>query len=260
MKIYLDYIFFINFLFDFLLLLSVKIILRRNVKLKRIFLGSLIGGLSIFTLFLKINSIELFLIKIIISILMCITSFSFKNIKYLIKNISYLYLVSIVLGGALYFLNIEFSYNHTGLIFYHNGLSINIVVLVIISPIIIYTYIKQSLNLKDNYAYYHNVKIKYNNQILNLVGYLDTGNKLKDPVTKIPIIIIEEKKIQNILHYQIVPYHTISGDDFLKCIKPDEIIIDKSKINKKVLIGLSKKINMEGVECILNTTLININD
>ena len=66
MKIYLDLLFFLNFGFDFILLLVVSIILRRNVSLTRIVLGGLIGGLSIFILFLKINSFELFILKILI--------------------------------------------------------------------------------------------------------------------------------------------------------------------------------------------------
>ena len=129
MKIYLDYVFFLNFMFDFILLLCVKIILKRNVKIKRIFISSFIGALTIFTLFIKINSLELFVLKFLISIIMCLVAFSYKNVEYTIKNVSYLYMVSILLGGALYLINIEFSYNHSGLLFYHNGLIILIFVL-----------------------------------------------------------------------------------------------------------------------------------
>ena len=109
MKVYLDYVFFLNFSFDFLLLLTVSIILRRNIPIKRIILGALVGGISIFLSFIKLNSIQLFLFKLIISILMIIVPFSYKNIRYTIKNISYLYLSSIVFGGALNLLNIQFS-------------------------------------------------------------------------------------------------------------------------------------------------------
>ena len=70
MKIYLDLVFFINFVFDFLLLLTVNIILKRNISIFRILIGSIIGGISIFLLFIKLNSITLFLFKLIISILM----------------------------------------------------------------------------------------------------------------------------------------------------------------------------------------------
>ncbi len=256
MKIYLDYIFLINFIFDFLLLLSVTIILRRNIKISKIALGSLIGGLSIFSLFIKINSIQLFLLKIIISILMVITTFGFKNMYYTFKNLLFLYMSSMLLGGALYFLNIQFSYNHEGLIFYHNGLSINVLALIILSPIIIYTYLKQLKDLKINYSNYYKVDIKYKNKIIKLNAFLDTGNKLYDPITNIPIIVAKEKDFNNIDTFTLIPYSTINGSSVIKCIKPDEIKINNKIITKKVRIGLVKKIDMEGVGCILNPTVI----
>ena len=86
MKIYLDKVFFLNFAFDFILLLTVSILLRRNVKIKKIMLGALIGGLSIFVLFIRVNSFELFLIKLLISIFMILISFGYKSIKYTCKK------------------------------------------------------------------------------------------------------------------------------------------------------------------------------
>ena len=144
MKLYLDLIFFLNFSFDFILLYTVKKILRRNTKIKRLVLAAFIGALSIFLLFLKTNNFILFLFKIFISIIMIIISFSYKDIHYTFKNLIYLYIVSIVLGGSLYFLNCSFSYKNEGIIFYHNGLSINVIVLFMIAPFILYTYIKES--------------------------------------------------------------------------------------------------------------------
>ena len=131
MKLYLDVIFFLNFAFDFILLMATSMILRRNVKIRRLLLGGLVGGMSIFILFLKINSFELFLLKIIISIVMVLTTFNFKDVRYTLKNLYYLYTVSIILGGFLYFLNVQFSYKQEGLIFYFSGLSVNYVLLMI---------------------------------------------------------------------------------------------------------------------------------
>ena len=116
MKIYIDLILLLNFGFDFLLLLSVSTILRRNTEIYKLLLGAFIGSISVLTLFIKITSLELFMLKIIISILMCLISFKYKNIKYTLKNILYLYISSIVLGGALYLLNIEFTYKNQGII------------------------------------------------------------------------------------------------------------------------------------------------
>ena len=158
MKVYLDVIFLINFLFDFLLLTATSLLLKRNVKFVNILLGSLVGALSIFVLFIQINSFELFIIKVIISLLMVLITFKYKNIRYTLKNIFYLYSTSMVLGGVLYYLNVEFSYKQEGLVFYHDGLSINFIFLIIFSPVIVYAYVKQIKKLKNNYNNYYNCK------------------------------------------------------------------------------------------------------
>ena len=68
---------------------------------------------------------------------------------------------SIILGGFLYFFNIQFSYKNNGLVFYHDKLSINFIVLILLSPLITYTYIKQCKSLKNNYNYYYKIEIYY---------------------------------------------------------------------------------------------------
>ena len=258
MKIYLDIVLLINFGFDFLLLLSVSLILRRNVKLYKLLIGAFIGSISILTLFMKINSLELFIIKIIISILMCISAFNYKNLKYTMKNIIFLYISSIVLGGALYLLNIELSYKNQGIIFYKNKLSINFIILLISTPIILYIYIKESKNLKNNYSNYHKVEIKINNETIKCTRYIDTGNKLKDPYKKRPIILmnnnyLEKKDINKI----IVPAHTIIGTQLIECIKINNLKIDDNEIKKEVLLGfIKRKIKIDGIECLLNNEIM----
>ena len=257
MKIYLDLIFFLNFSFDFLLLLTVSIILKRNIKIIKLITSSIIGSLSTFLLLININSFELFIFKIIISIIMVLISFDYKNISYTIKNVLYLYLVSIILGGFLYYLNISFSYKSEGLIFYHNGFSINYIFLIIISPIILYFYIKENKDLKNNYSLYHKLDIYYKGKLIKLNSYLDTGNRLKDPYFNLPIIIINKDFIEDIDNYILVPYSTISNHSMLKCFKVDKILIDGNILKKEVLIGLSpKKIKMEGIDSIIGGEII----
>ena len=70
MTVYVDLVFFINFIMDFYILSGVKFILKKKTKFVRIILGSLIGSLSLLILFFDISMIVLNLFKIIISILM----------------------------------------------------------------------------------------------------------------------------------------------------------------------------------------------
>ncbi len=259
--IYIDLIIILNMLIDILLLFCVAIILRRQTTFKRLLISSLVGSLTIFILFLNVNNFFIFLVKIIVSFLMVIIAFKFRNLKYTIRNMFYLYTSSIVLGGFLYLLNIEFSYKHNGLVYYNNGLSVNFIVLLIISPLIIYIYIKQARNLKNNYSNYYNVDIYLKDgRVLPMTAFLDTGNHLTDPYKNRPIILVNKKYLQfnyrenNIL---LVPYDTINNHGLLKCIIPDQIYIDKVGIKTNFLVGISEEeIKIDGVDCILHTKLM----
>ena len=256
MKIYLDLVLLLNFTFDFLLLMSVSLLLRRNNKFFKIILGSLIGSLSILFLFVKITSLQLFLLKIAISIVMVLITFGYRNIKYTIRNLGYLYMASIILGGFLYFLNLEFSYKHEGIIFFHNGLSINYIFLLIFSPIILYIYIKQGIKLKKTYTNYYKIKLNLNGRKLNWIGYLDTGNNLVDPIKKRPIILVNPGLIKEIPDYFLVPYQSSSNLSTLKCFKVNQIEIEKIGIKKNIVIGImNKEICIDGVDCLLNNRL-----
>ncbi len=242
MKVYIDLVFLINFYLDFLIIIITSITLKKNAKLKRILLGSLVGSLSLIFLFININNYLLFFIKFIIAVLINIVVFGYKDLKSTLENISYFYMISIILGGFCYYLNIEL-----------NGFNNKTYFLLIISPIILYIYYRQTIFFKNTRSLIHKVKIVFNDQVLDLNGYIDTGNKLYDPVTKKGVIIIN-KKLVNLNDKKIlyVPYYSVNNKGIIKCLKPQYIEIDGIKKNN-YLVGLSdKKFNIMGVECLLH--------
>lgn len=261
MTVYLDLVILLNFGFDLLLLFAVAIVLRRSSTLMRLVLGALVGSITIISMFVEFSSIGLFLVKILISVIMCIITFGFRDLKYTLNNLFYLYTSSILLGGFLYLLNLEFSYKNEGLLFYYNGLSINVIILIILSPIIIYAYIKQGKNLRNNYSNYYNIDIYLkNDEVINATAFLDTGNKLEDPYKKRPIILLNNNKIK--IDYELhklllVPYESLNNHGLLKCIIPDKVFIEGVGFRDNFLIGISnEEIKIDGVDCILNPRLM----
>ena len=255
MKIYLDLVMMLNFIIDFLLLMTVSIILKRKTSINRLLIGSFIGGLSILFLFININSIELFIYKLIISILMTIIAFKYNNFKYTLTNISYLYMCSIILGGFLYLLNLEFSLKHIGIVFINNGLSINFIFLILISPVILYFYIKQTKKLKYEYSNYYNIKIIINKKEYNHIGYMDTGNTLRDSLTgKIVILIDKRKVLFDIISFRLIPYTSVRNG-LLKVVKIDKLIFEDNTY-KNVLLGIIDNVSIDGVDVILNRYLM----
>ncbi len=254
MILYLDLIFLINIWFDFLLLITTSLLLKRNIKFKRLIFGSLIGGITIFILFFKLNNFLLFLFKFVVSILMILVTFSFKNLKYTLSNLSYFYLTSIILGGGMYLLSDSFSYSSNGLLLYKNN-SLSYIILILLSPLIIIFYIKETKKLKDNYSNYHKVDIVYKKKVYHLNGYLDTGNNLYDPYKNRGIILVNLKLDYDIENIIYTPYETLNHKSVVKCLKPDTIYIDKKEF-KNYLIGLSNdKFQIDGVDCILHSKM-----
>lgn len=246
MIVYIDLVCIINFIYDFLILLTVSFTLKRNRKIYYYILSSLIGVLSIFLLFLKINNIILFLLKILISIIMVIVAFGYKSIKYTISNIIYFYMTSIILAGFLYLIKGNSS-----------NFNLNYIVLLIIGPIILFIYYKSNKKLKNTYSDYYKIKIVFDNVEYNLVSFYDNGNILKDPISRKSIIIVENsrlEKIYNIRSPVYVPVITVKGTHLMKCFKPSYIILNDKKIYN-YLIGESSIKFSDGVECLLNKSL-----
>ncbi len=260
MKIYLDLVFLLNFAYDLLLLMTIDITLKRHMHLKRLVLASLLGALSLIILFLPFNKVILFILKILVSILMVLIAFKYKNIKYTFTNLLYLYMCSVILGGFLYLLDIEFSYKKDGLIFYFDGLSINYILLLIIAPVILGLYIYEHIKYKVTYNFNCKLEIVFTNgKTLFCNGFIDSGNKLKDPITKKYVIIMSKKLLSsyiNIRSPMYVPYKSLNKYGLLECFKIKYLKVNNS-IYTNYLVGISNdEFNLNGADVLLNYNLL----
>ena len=247
MTIYLDLLFLLNFIYDLLLLLTVSVTLKRNTKFKRILLGSFFGAISTFIILIPLNKYLLLILKILTSVIMLIITYSFKNIKYFFNNLLYLYMTSVILAGFLYFLKLEFN-------------NLSYLISLSIAPLILYLYINEQKKLKEIVNYYKKVIVTFkNNKTLSLNGFIDSGNKLKDPITGKYIILINKKTLKGIYNIRspmYVPIKTINKRSLLPCISIKNIMIDNKTYNN-YLLGISDTFNgFDNINCLLNYHLL----
>lgn len=241
MVIYIDLLFLLNFIYDYLILTTLNIVLKRNTNVIRKTLSSLIGEISILFLILNFNYLVLIAFKIILAVVMNIICFKYKSIKYTFNNILYFYMISTIIAGFIYFLYLR---------------NINYIIIMFLVPIVLIIFIFTQ-NKKLRYQNYYNAVITLNNNhTINVSAYLDTGNNLIDPISHKKIIIVDKKLINfNIKKFIYVPIKVLNNHSLLKCIKIKHIKVE-NKIIKDVLLGISNdNINIDGVNCLLNNYL-----
>lgn len=231
MNIYYEEVFILNFLLDFMILYGTKRILKRNNKLIRVVIGSIVGSFTTFLLFINISNLLLLILKIIISLILVLIVFGKRNI---IKNTMYFYILSIIIGGSAYLLDIN-----------------NKFFLVISSFIVISILIREFILYKEIYPNKYLVTIIINKKKYCLEGFIDTGNRLVDPISKKSIILVNLNIDSERCIY--VPYKALNCTGIIKCIKPDKIIVGDKEID--CLVGISKdKFSLEE-NCILPNKL-----
>lgn len=270
MTIYLDIVFFENFILNYIIILSTAIISKSKIKLTSIMLSSTIGGIfSILNYLMNINSLENMILKIIISILMMLIAFNDYKIKKLIKQLLFFYLVSFTFGGIAFMLlffikpqNIIMKSNHlVGT--YPIKITILAGILGFVVIFLIEKIIKDRLNKKSMIC---DLEIFYDGKIRKIKTMIDTGNLLKEPISKNDVIIVEKESLEgivskdilenikyilkgkwiqekNIYSYKIklIPFSSLGNDNgLLLGFKPDYVKIysDDEITRNDVLIGI----------------------
>lgn len=256
LKIYLDYVFLINFLFDFILLLGISIVLKRSVSKLRLFFGSLFGGLSFFIILFNISSTVFFFLKMILAILMIIITFSYKDFKYTLNNFIYLIILSVLMGGFLHLVNIEIGYSHVGMLFFTNGKSLNLLLLIFMALLVVIIYSKYIRKVKRDDKNKYLTTLFIDKKELKLTGFLDTGNELM--YFGKPVLILNKNISLNLDNKEIlyIPFTTLNSNGVMKCIKLEKIFIEEKGFFENIYLAISNdKFHLKDTDIILNINL-----
>ena len=237
--VYIEDIFILNFIIDYILLITCASLLKINIRKYRIIISCFIGESSMISIFVNLSNMLLLLLKIVICILMIIISYGYNDIKTFIKNIVYYYILNFFLGGLLFY-------------FKNNGL-IKYIYFLLLIPIFMKVYKYFSYNLKNILNVKYKVTIYLNNgKTLYLNGYMDSGNSLIEPYGNRKVIIINKKIKEN---YYFVPYNTIDNYSLIKCFNPKKVYIDGIGERNDISVGVVNK-KFIGFNCLLNYKLL----
>ncbi|ACM59899.1 stage II sporulation protein GA (sporulation sigma-E factor processing peptidase) [Caldicellulosiruptor bescii] len=262
MIIYADIYILENLVINYFILLATSYLLKANVNSFKILLVSILGAFySLFQFYQPLQLLYSPIGKIIVSAFFVYLTFSPKNFYGFIRQFLSFYLVTIMFGGMGFFL----YYISENSIEYSVQLKLKNVLLALGISLIVF---KLSYELiikkvyKDSLIRY--IRFKINQLEYSCVGYIDTGNNLKEPFSGKPVVIVEKKllgmeeeakdisskdleKLQKTFGSRIVliPYNSIGQEHgVLVGVIPDEFYVSENKntwVRKDVAIALYDK-------------------
>ena len=226
MTIYVDVVLMENLIMNYIILLATGLVLKLKIKHIRLLFGSLLGAIySIvtYTGILKIYSN--FILKIILSIIIVYIAYNPQTVKKLSKELLFFYLISFVFGGAafalIYIVKPQDILMKNGLFLGTYPLKTIILATIIAFFIIVtaFTIIRKKLTKKD---IIYKIEVKINNKLIQAEALIDTGNMLKEPITNLPVVVIEHTLLYDCIPKEILNHlEDIIGGDFEKI--PEEI-------------------------------------
>ena len=186
MTIYIDVILLENMFMNSIIIIATCIILRSKIHLLRILLSSFIG--SIYAILTYITNIDKsFILKIILSLVIVLLAFKPQSRKSFLKHLIIFYLTSFTFGGAAF-----------ALIYLINPIKIEPVKIALIGGILGFTILVYSFKNIQSVFSRKNLYCKIRICKKEITAIIDTGNLLKEPITRMPVIIIEKTKLQEI--------------------------------------------------------------
>lgn len=207
--VYIDVLFAENIAINFLILSATSYISRIKTSVIALLGGACIGATYVVAILLP--DMEVYygvLAKLVLSFVMIAVSFWPEKIKDFLKLLLYFYLVSFAFGGVVlgsfYFLNSKEGMIENG-IYGISGFTLrNIMISIVIGYIIVriaWDTIRAKA-IKAEITVELCIELMQNKVWINAL--IDTGNSLKDPISELPVIVVEFRAIKAIIPKEII--------------------------------------------------------
>ncbi|WP_310604782.1 sigma-E processing peptidase SpoIIGA [Anaerosporobacter sp.] len=221
LEVYIDLIFGVNLIMDYLILVFMKKLVKKNSKKRRMLLAAVLGGLgaclSIMVPMFRLG-VAMMLFGVVLAGCMLRIAFHYKTMKALIKDILVYYAITFLLGGIMNYL-----YYYTSAGYYitefirilpSKALGFGyLLAFFAVAGSFIYLIKKFYLQMKGTRELFYNVELVFGEKKIICRGFLDTGNHLREPISRKPVIVADVEGIKEILPEELTQYaKELTGD------------------------------------------------
>ncbi len=284
--IYIDVLFGVNMFVHYFLLLACSKICKCNAKFLRLFLGSLVATLFTAVIFLPEIHWTLSLVtRLIISGVVTLVTFGFSSKSKYFSRLFCFYSVSFGYAGIV--LGLWMLMKPKGVLINNGAVYIDISPYVLLASfcvgyfclLLLRKYFGTDISKGDIFK----MKIFFGEKSAEIFVLYDTGNKLKDMFSDLPVAVVNYEKVKNFLpeearicfagnvgenlpknkelskRFRVIPYHVIGGAGVLPALKCDKAELYKN--HKKIwenncIIGISKEEFEDEVDGIIGEDFI----
>lgn len=232
LEVYWDVLVLENLVINYLILLVTSKFARARVSTLRLLLGSIIGALYVGVIILQpdLKVYYTTIAKILLSMFIVAVTFSPRKVLQFIRVLAIFYISTFIFAGAAFaflFFNQQGGFVRNGIVcvFGQSQWSLMVTSIITVGIIIkIFWEVIQSKITKEGLLV--PVKISFDNRAIDLSALIDTGNSLRDPLTNIPVMVVEFKALQELLPQEIKSIFDGAQEEDLNYVTT---IISKSK-------------------------------
>ncbi|WP_435368221.1 sigma-E processing peptidase SpoIIGA [Paenibacillus polysaccharolyticus] len=281
--VYVDLIFLTNLCIDGALIGLTAWMRQTKLVWWRWLLSAIVGALYVVMMFVpQFDFLFTFLIKFGFSLVMLSIAFGYKGLQAFVRTLGTFYVINFVAAGGI--LGVHYMLQSSGELFNgiwftaSGGMSFDLKVafwftfIVFFAVLILFKIVQGAKRKSDRMStYLGQVEVRIDEVVVSCTGLLDTGNQLTDPLSRMPVMVMEVSLWQTMLpdswnsrlknespenlimeldqkHFRwqdrlrLVPYRGINkGTAFMMAVKPDRVTVTMDGtdyVTTKVLIGL----------------------
>ncbi len=247
--IYVDVLLGLNLFINYFLLLAVSKFLFWEGKRRRFFLAALIGAFYSLTILLpELPDILSLIFKLLLSGVLMRIAFPFRGWIPFFKGVAVFYLMNFAFAGfmlAIWYCISPASLTIRNSVVYFSISPVLFLCLTVLSYLVIR--LLQRITGKSKIPQTEcKITVFYKGNEISCLACVDTGNRLEEPFSGYPVIVMEKEKLPSIPEegpFRFIPFRAVHTQGLLKAFRPDKVIVqlaEKKAECENVYIAISE--------------------
>lgn len=246
--VYVDTLLCVNLFIDYIILYTVRKLLKINTKAIRLLPAALLGAVLTLGVFLPFYT-RLFSVvyRVLTALAVVLTAFGIGSVKALAVRVLAFMGISIGFSGAVTL--IWFIFKPNGIIVWGDTVYFDISpIMLIASTLTAYICLALYERIKSKVhpiARLHSITVFTESGTYTFSSMEDSGCSLKEPFSGLPVIIAEQELLSKEdipdCKLRLVPFKTLSGEGLLHAFKPIKTEIDGKELESGCYIAISNK-------------------